>query len=70
MVDPKKAEDFESFDEPVDDEDEIEELGENDEISPEEEAFMRGYEEDEETSFEEKEGDKLYEEAFEEDEED
>ena len=50
------------------DEEEREDLVENDEISPEEEAFMRGYDEDEDESFEETEGDKAYEEAFKEEE--
>ena len=48
-----------------------EELLENDEVDAEEEAFMRGYEKDENESFEdsdETEGDKAYEAAFSEEE--
>ncbi len=41
-------------------------LTDNDEISPEEEAFMKGYDEDEEKEEKERKGDKAYEEAFEE----
>lgn len=44
-----------------------EELGENDEISPEEEAFMEGYDSDEEE--EDEFADEEYEQAFEEEEE-
>ena len=41
-----------------------EELTENDEISPEEEAFMQGYDETKEEKEKEKKGDKAYDEAF------
>lgn len=39
-------------------------MTENDEISPQEEAFMSGYEEDKKEKEKEKLGDKAYEEAF------
>ncbi len=39
-----------------------EELGENDEISPEEEAFMKGYEEEDDSD--EEEDDSEYQDAF------
>lgn len=41
-----------------------EDLTENDEISPEEEAFMAGYDEEEKKEEGDKKGDKAYEEAF------
>lgn len=41
-----------------------EDLTENDEISPEEEAFMAGYDEEDEKKESDKKGDKAYEEAF------
>ncbi len=43
-----------------------EDLVDNDEISPEEEAFMMGYDEEKEKKEESKEGDEAYEKAFEE----
>ncbi len=39
-------------------------LTENDEISPEEEAFMAGYDEEKDVKEKDKKGDKAYEEAF------
>ena len=41
-----------------------EELTDNDEISPEEEAFMAGYDEEDKEKEGDKKGDKAYEEAF------
>ncbi|MFH1400257.1 MAG: hypothetical protein ABIH41_01945 [Nanoarchaeota archaeon] len=57
------AEDEDQEFEGVYDDDEREELVKNDEITPEEEAFMQGYEE-EEVQTENKHGDEAYEEAF------
>jgi len=61
------AEDHEEQDEleSVYDDEGREALTDNDEISPEEEAFMAGYEEDKEQEEKEGKGDKAYEEAFE-----
>ena len=58
-------EDDQSFDEVYDD-DAAEDLVENDEISPEEEAFMKGYNEQEDEKKGPSEGDEAYERAFEE----
>ncbi len=61
MTDPHEEEDqFES----VYDGEGREALTDNDEISPEEEAFMQGYDQDPEKEDKEKKGDKAYEEAF------
>ncbi len=43
-----------------------EDLVDNDEMSPEEEAFMMGYDEEKEKKEESKEGDEAYERAFDE----
>lgn len=58
-------EDDQDFDE-VYDEDAAEDLVENDEISPEEEAFMKGYNEIKEQKKGSSDGDEAYEKAFEE----
>jgi len=58
------AEDEESIEEVYDD-NAREELVDNDEISPEEEAFMQGYEERKEKQKDELEGDEAYEKSFE-----
>ncbi len=47
------------------DDDAREDLVENDEISPEEEGFMAGYEEQKEKAKKDLEGDEAYEKAFE-----
>ena len=60
---PEDFEDEDQF-ESVYDEDAREDLTDNDEISPEEEAFMQGYDEEEKKKDEEKKGDKAYEDAF------
>lgn len=57
--------DEEQFDEVYDD-DAAEDLVENDEISPEEEAFMKGYNELKEDKKGSSSGDEAYEKAFEE----
>lgn len=56
-------EDEKEFEEVYDD-DAREDLVDNDEISPEEEGFMSGYEERKEKNKEELEGDEAYEKAF------
>ena len=48
----------------MDSEDGGEELRDNDEISPEEEAFMAGYDEEQTKEEKEKKGDQAYEQAF------
>jgi hypothetical protein len=58
-------EDDQNFDEVYDD-DATEDLVENDEISPEEEAFMKGYNEQKEDKKGSSSGDEAYERAFEE----
>ena len=58
------AQDEQDFDEVYDDE-AREDLVENDEISPEEEGFMAGYEERKEKARKDLEGDEAYESAFE-----
>ena len=57
-------EDEKEFEEVYDD-DAREDLVDNDEISPEEEGFMSGYEERKEKTKDEFEGDEAYEKAFE-----
>ena len=61
---PDEQQDEDQF-ESVYSEETREDLTENDEISPEEEAFMAGYDEEEEKKEGEGKGDKAYEEAFE-----
>ncbi len=63
MVDEDQDQDFDE----VYDDSSREDLVDNDEISPEEEGFMAGYNEQKEPKKKDSEGDKLYEEAFEED---
>lgn len=58
-------EEDQNFDEVYDDE-AREDLVENDEISPEEEGFMSGYEKTEEKEEKNHKGDELYERAFDE----
>ncbi|MBD3209523.1 hypothetical protein GF367_03845 [Candidatus Woesearchaeota archaeon] len=60
MPEDYEEEQFES----VYDEESREDLTDNDEISPEEEAFMAGYDEEEKKEEKEKKGDKAYEGAF------
>lgn len=64
MADEYQEEDEDQF-ESVYDGDGREALTENDEISPEEEAFMAGYDEEKEEKEKEQAGDKAYEDAFE-----
>ncbi len=59
------ADDEQNFEEVYDD-DATEDLVENDEISPEEEAFMKGYNELKDDKKDSSEGDEAYEKAFEE----
>ena len=59
------VDDEQNFEEVYDDE-AAEDLVENDEISPEEEAFMKGYNEQKDESKDSSEGDEAYEKAFEE----
>ena len=61
---PEEQEEQEDQFDSVYNEESREDLTENDEISPEEEAFMAGYDEEEKEKEGDKKGDKAYEAAF------